>query len=789
VAGALVALAANAVHAASPSERCVKGKLKAAGRHARDLGRCYEAVAASGDYSAVTACTAGASARALARINKTTQKVEIGGGVCPANGNDLLLTGPDAWLPIYVLTDLFPPANNLPNQCVRRKINGIGRYADALAKCLSKNYVRPDQGRLGDCQDKARDKLLKSYTQASKVGPCAGTTTSVFSLVSARVRDQLENLRFGAGILESPDNGTFTIDPTAAVAGGLRGTEPLSDLTVNGVSVLPLDSTNGFTTNVPLDPGAIFNAIVAEGITPGGELRRDRVTVVAGDGVNTGFVLDGDLSPESIALRFTDTGLAQVKPIIKDLAAGAFDIGPLILEQNPILDDECVAEIFGLCAYWATVNVTDVGFSDLLLDIDPLGSGQTEVAVSIQDFFVKMNLHVRDAVAVSFDCGLDISADSATITGDYDMSPAATAPSKVDVNQIGGVSIDLGGFGHDFTSGICDAPIIGDIIDLIIGGSLEGLVSDGFSDNLADPDGTGPLDSPIADGIEGALDGIDIAGPVGQAIGVNLLAEFATIEEDANGITFSVNAGVTASLPAPGAPDLPASYTVAEPFPAFGTTTPVGGSPYGIALGLSTSAFNQLLKAEVESGLLRATISEFDLGLGGGPIPLTIGLLSTFVPELTTLYAGFEPVVIEATPTLAPVFTGAEGPGGELAELLMSHLLVDIRLASTGILALRLALDATVGIELEIAPDGIGFGFGTPDPNDVTIDILINPTQADEQGLKNFMSSVLPFAFPELAGALGGLPLPTFLGLELQPIEVSRQGDFMTIFANLGSAP
>jgi hypothetical protein len=45
---------------------------------------------------------------------------------------------------------------------------------------------------------------------------------------------------------------------------------------------------------------------------------------------------------------------------------------------------------------------------------------------------------------------------------------------------------------------------------------------------------------------------------------------------------------------------------------------------------ISSSAFDQLLKAETESGLLISSITELDFG--GGPLPLTAGVLAVFLP-------------------------------------------------------------------------------------------------------------------------------------------------------------
>ena len=87
-------------------------------------------------------------------------------------------------------------------------------------------------------------------------------------------------------------------------------------------------------------------------------------------------------------------------------------------------------------------------------------------------------------------------------------------------------------------SGICDDPLIGDIVNLIIGeGDIQQLMQQGFEDNLADPDGAGPQDSALAAAIESALAGVSIAGPVGAALGGVLDAPIASVSEDTNGLT------------------------------------------------------------------------------------------------------------------------------------------------------------------------------------------------------------------------------------------------------------
>ena len=61
---------------------------------------------------------------------------------------------------------------------------------------------------------------------------------------------------------------------------------------------------------------------------------------------------------------------------------------------------------------------------------------------------------------------------------------------------------------------------------------------DGIRGFMDDPDGAGPADSPIADGIETVLEGISIAGPVGAGVGLMLDTPLFAVTEDNTGITF-----------------------------------------------------------------------------------------------------------------------------------------------------------------------------------------------------------------------------------------------------------
>jgi hypothetical protein len=95
-------------------------------------------------------------------------------------------------------------------------------------------------------------------------------------------------------------------------------------------------------------------------------------------------------------------------------------------------------------------------------------------------------------------------------------------------------------FNNSFDSGVCDWPILGTIIQLVIG-DVEPIVEDGLVTNLRDPDGSGPQDAPIAAAIQSTLAGLSIAGSIGTALGITLDAEFNLISENTTGLTYRID--------------------------------------------------------------------------------------------------------------------------------------------------------------------------------------------------------------------------------------------------------
>ncbi len=589
-------------------------------------------------------------------------------------------------------------------------------------------------------------------------------------------------------VINTPTHGSFTQSATTNVTGVVNFLNPAqAALTINGVSV-PVGAGGAFSTTVTMNQPAIFTpvrATVTDTIFGGNA--HDRVVAIFGPSV-----ADGALSDESVALRLNDSGLDEAEPLVAQLAGGGLDLATLIPVGTQLIGNTCfIDSLFG-CLGSGSVSVTNpppsIGGFGIAMDSMV---NVVEGIITVTNIQVDVQLNGSGLVPT---CGIRITANSATFDGDYALQPDPGDPSVIDVNQSGNLAVAFSGFNHSFTSGICDAPIIGDIIQLFLP-NIQSLTLNAMEDFLNDPDGAGPQDGPIGDAIETALADISISGPISSGLGVMLDTPLFGVFEDHAGITLGTDASFTTSvgtgpgqcLPPPGAPDLTASLAVNDPFPSFGANTPVGGVPYELGLCISSEGFNQLLKSQVECGLLVTSITELDLG--GGPLAINAGTLALLIPQFG-IFPPATPFRIDIVPTLAPVVAG-DGPSGELTELKIAQVLANIvQNDGSEEIVLSGAFDAEIGMEMEFAPGGLGIVLSPPLAGDITVAIIDNPLGVDEVALE---TTVLPplvsVLLPDLASSLAAFPLPEFLGLELSGVEVSKNGEFLSLFADLSPAP
>lgn len=577
--------------------------------------------------------------------------------------------------------------------------------------------------------------------------------------------------------------GNYTLLPAGEVS-----------VTVNGVPASTLNQVaRTFSHTVPLSAAAIFNPILVT-LThlPTGDNVRDRIVVIRGNSV-----ADGAFSPQSTALRLNDRGLDAIEPLVGGMAGDQLNIGQLIPPGTPVTSG-CFIDSFLGCLGSADVRISSPApsYGGLGINFDAQ-TGSVFGDINISNIVIHAQINGSGLVP---SCGLRLSASNLRLTGNYSMAPHPLDASNIDVNLITPMGVQFNNFNTTFTSGICDWPIIGDIIQALLP-DVQSLAVNGIKGFLDDPDGSGPQDSPIAAAIEEVLAGISITGPVGEGLGLQLESPLFGIFIDNAGITLGSNSRFTVSVgtgpgqcvPPPGAPDFTHSYSPTSSFPSFGPNSPATNKPYGFSIAISSSGFNQLLRGQTECGLMRTSLDEIDLDGSGpiAPLPINSTIFSALIPEFGQL-PPFTPLRVDVAPSLAPLVTGTAGPNGELTGLKVAQMMIQVVEPGPEKVWLAGAVDLPLGMDLAFAPDGSGLsiGLGELQAGDLTIAILNNPLGANATDIEqNVLPSLVAPLVPDLAGALSGFPLPQFLGLQLSGVEVSRTGQFMGLYADLLAAP
>ena len=393
-----------------------------------------------------------------------------------------------------------------------------------------------------------------------------------------------------------------------------------------------------FSHTLTLNAPAPFNPVLATLTnTANGDDVRDRVVVIKGPSV-----ADGALSPQSVAMRINDSGLDRIRAPRWRRWRETSSTWPVCCLRGTVIADECFINVIG-CWGSAKVRIANPppSFGSFSLALD---SKTNAVGANIAVRNLRLDIDI-DGSGLVPDCGLRLTATQMSLNGDYALDPAAN-PRDVDVNLAGPIGAGFVGFNHQFTYGLCNAPIIGDIIQAFLP-DIEQFATDGIKGFLGDPDGAGPQDSPIADAMETTLAGISISGAVGSGLRLMFDAPLFQIAEDASGITFGSNASFTVStgggpgqcVPPPGAPNFSASYAPPSRSPASGRTPRSAMLPTGSASASRAPRSISCCAGQTECGLMRTSLTSIDLDGEGGvpPVPLTSSLLSLLVPEFGKL--------------------------------------------------------------------------------------------------------------------------------------------------------
>jgi hypothetical protein len=308
------------------------------------------------------------------------------------------------------------------------------------------------------------------------------------------------------------------------------------------------------------------------------------------------------------------------------------------------------------------------------------------------------------------------------------------------------------------------------------------MARDSLTDLLGDSDGEGPAKSPVAAAAKDALAEVAVAGPIGDALGLELTADISSVGVDPAGIGITADGRFRALEPVPGAPDLTGTVTWPDDtITGFGELTP-SGQAYDVGVGASASSFNQLLAAETEVGLLNIDLTE----MNGQPLTLK-GLFD--LVGAGDLVTEDMPIRVELRPEVAPVITTVPGPDGAFAEMINAGYQINIvGIADDGAESslLRLVIDYRNGVNPVFASDGFKLSFTAPDEETFTATVLQNSLGLPDFLIELATMEIAPPLFAEVEQVLPSFPLPSFVGLDLEIVEFGRPGgNAVALYANL----
>lgn len=566
----------------------------------------------------------------------------------------------------------------------------------------------------------------------------------------------------------------YTTEPTQTITGAFptRAGDPLTSVTVNGVAAT-LDGQK-FSATIPLDGAAVFTPVLAVATYQSGYTQTDRSTVAYADGPHASLVNKGSAVSNGVSLRMNQQAFDKLGPVVQSLTT--IDTASITPPGTVVLD-ECVLNVL-VCQTWARATIAappTLGGFDVALHSQ---TGSTRADVTLHDLDVFTQVNTWTWGVISMPCQLRIHADTVYADGSYVLSPDASNPEKLHVNLWGTTDVSLSGVSHDWVGGLCSLPLISDIVDMMMP-NVQDMMQSNLATALADPDGYyGPAQSPIAKAIQDSLAQVNIAGPIGESMGVNLAAPIHGVTQDSGGVALRADSTFSALGLAPGAPAQAGSLGFGAPGIANpGSTTP-DGQPYDVAVGASITAFNQLLAAETERGLLNLTVTE----MNGQPLTLK-GLLDSI--GLGAIVTEDRPMKIVLTPELAPSISTATAPAGALGVMHMAGFRSDIIFTDDNTPFLSLALDFDSPANMAISNGALKFVLTPPPADQVHIDIIKNPMNLPANLVAQSFGAISPGLFAQLGDLLPAFPLPQLVGLTLQPITTARVGDSFFLYSNL----
>lgn len=542
--------------------------------------------------------------------------------------------------------------------------------------------------------------------------------------------------------ITSPARASFLTQSPVSVEGSVAGPSPIAACTINGNAVT---LGAGGTFAEPLNLAFGLNVITVSATDQNGQTNATSL------GVLYGQYQPADQTVENaMGVRLNQGSFVAVQTIAQNRMTGAA-LAQLVLAKKPLATVNVAGSTL-------TIVATAASFGDPTITLTPQqGSVATHVVIP------NMNLSVNEVSS-----GGLVPSSTANPTCD-----SCVVDAQVVIGVSGGtVTTSVPSCQVTLTNFQLNASgALGTVANLL-GGNVQSMVQTQLQTMFQQQ-----LPAQINPLIANAL-----SNPVSQPVlGTTALFTLApsSISIDPEGLSAVVGANCAVAPLANATPvAAPGSLVNLGIAPAHGGPTP------DFFASVNQDLINRAGYEVWQSGLTQMTIDSSASSPIQMPasIPLDMGLLQTFLPQLNGTAASTDAIAIQIAPQLPPVFTPMPAPSN--VQIAIGELQVQIRDTTTNQLVLSLTVQAIVDGNATVSQNT--FDVAVSQQPIVIVSLASSPLapSLDATGLDNLVSSVLPPVVQGLGSFWQGFPLPVYPGLNLSSVSIFQDGaagDFLTV--------
>jgi hypothetical protein len=534
----------------------------------------------------------------------------------------------------------------------------------------------------------------------------------------------------------SPTRASFTENPGTTVAGTVTDPTGILLLTINGNPVA-VSANGSFSEPLTLTPG--INSIVVEATNGQNTQNKTTLSVLYGQNFQPG----GTSVQNALVVRLDQGAFNAV-----GTAAGAF-ITPAQLSSLT----SAPISLSGV----ATINITSVSFGTPTITLTPQ-TGDIDVNVVIPNLNIGLSASALGFINVSGTVTADSATINATITATISNGVVTTAVTN-DTVAFQNFQFNLSGLASVISS-LLPSSTVQSLVSSQLTSMLKTVLPQQINQMIA-----GATGKPITQTIMGATATITITPT--------------TISFDPAGATVITAADVSiASVSTATPPSAPGSWITSGAAP-----NNMGPTPDFFA-SINQDFLNQVGFAVWQSGMADVTVDGSANSIVQVPsfIPLDMGLLQLFIPELVGKTAATDSIALRVAPQLPPTFVVESG--ADPIEVQLGDLEVQIWDTTTNQLVLSLALQAQVSADPTINAQNV-FDVTLGSNPFVDVSLVSSPLapSVNTIGLDNFVGFVVPPVLQTVGTLWAGFPVPVYQGLTITNttiVQDGAQGTFIT---------